>query len=420
MENQQSAAIEAENGGKQMKAVMYGAGNIGRGFIGALFAQSGYQVSFVDVVEATVQALNRDRQYPVRIVWGDGYEEQMIQGVSAVDGRDPQAVAQAIDQADIMATAVGVNVMKYIAPVIAQGLKLRCAAGRGPLNIIICENLLDANKVMEGMLKEHLTPQEQQWFDQNVGLVEASIGRMVPVQTPQMQSGNPLRVCVERYGFLPVDKDAFRGEIPNIQRLVPYSPFDYYIRRKLYVHNMGHATCAYLGMLEGHEYIYESIQEAEVRLICQSAMTESALALSKCYGVEAGGIMDHVFDLLTRFENRALGDTCARVGGDTTRKLKATDRLIGPARLCLEHDVIPAFICLGAAAAVRAHLEGSGQAQTRQNAQRVLQEVSGLTEQEPLMGMILGLYEKVAAGATVGELRRAADRLQVETRGPIA
>ena len=103
-----------------------------------------------------------------------------------------------------------------------------------------------------------------------------------------------------------------------------------------------------------------------------------------------------------------------------TRKLKATDRLIGPARLCLEHDVIPAFICLGAAAAVRAHLEGSGQAQTRQNAQRVLQEVSGLTEQEPLMGMILGLYEKVAAGATVGELRRAADRLQVETRGPIA
>lgn len=74
-----------------MKAVMYGAGNIGRGFIGALFAQSGYQVSFVDVVEATVQALNRDGQYPVRIVWGDGYEEQMIQGVSAVDGRDPQA-----------------------------------------------------------------------------------------------------------------------------------------------------------------------------------------------------------------------------------------------------------------------------------------------------------------------------------------
>ena len=47
-----------------MKAVMYGAGNIGRGFIGALFAQSGYQVSFVDVVEATVQALNRGRAIP--------------------------------------------------------------------------------------------------------------------------------------------------------------------------------------------------------------------------------------------------------------------------------------------------------------------------------------------------------------------
>ena len=32
-----------------MKAVMYGAGNIGRGFIGQLFSQSGYSVSFIDV-----------------------------------------------------------------------------------------------------------------------------------------------------------------------------------------------------------------------------------------------------------------------------------------------------------------------------------------------------------------------------------
>ena len=32
-----------------MNAVMYGGGNIGRGFIGALLSQSGYRVTFIDV-----------------------------------------------------------------------------------------------------------------------------------------------------------------------------------------------------------------------------------------------------------------------------------------------------------------------------------------------------------------------------------
>ncbi|NLE19318.1 MAG: mannitol-1-phosphate 5-dehydrogenase, partial [Clostridiales bacterium] len=32
-----------------MRAVMYGAGNIGRGFVGALMSRAGYRVAFVDV-----------------------------------------------------------------------------------------------------------------------------------------------------------------------------------------------------------------------------------------------------------------------------------------------------------------------------------------------------------------------------------
>ena len=37
------------------KAIMYGGGNIGRGFIGALLSRSGYEVTFVDVVDAVVE-----------------------------------------------------------------------------------------------------------------------------------------------------------------------------------------------------------------------------------------------------------------------------------------------------------------------------------------------------------------------------
>ena len=51
-----------------LKAIMYGGGNIGRGFIGMLMSQSGYDVTFVDVVDTVVETLNRDHCYPVRIV----------------------------------------------------------------------------------------------------------------------------------------------------------------------------------------------------------------------------------------------------------------------------------------------------------------------------------------------------------------
>ena len=64
-----------------------------------------------------------------------------------------------------MATAVGVNVLKFIIPNIVAGLRLRKERNLTPFNIIICENLMDANKVIEGMIKENLTEEEKEWFD---------------------------------------------------------------------------------------------------------------------------------------------------------------------------------------------------------------------------------------------------------------
>ena len=277
-----------------MKALMYGGGNIGRGFISMLLSSSGYEVTVVDVVDTVVETLNKNGKYPVRIISNNGHTDIDVLNINAVDGKDGAAVAEAIASVDIMATAVGVNVLKFIIPNIVAGLKLRKERGLPPFNIIICENLMDANKVLEKMIKEHLSEEEQAWFDQNIGLVEASIGRMVPVQTEEMKDGDPLRVCVESYGFLPVDKDAFKGEIPNIKNMVPFSPFDFYLKRKLYVHNLGHATCAYLGNILGLEYIYQSIDKDEVYLIVRGAMEESARALSKKYGVALEEILLHI------------------------------------------------------------------------------------------------------------------------------
>ena len=403
-----------------MNAVMYGGGNIGRGFIGAALSQSGYRVTFIDVAEPVVKALQEQECYPIRYVASSGHEDVMITNVTAVNGNDAEAASDAIANCDIMATAVGARILKFIVPNIVAGLRKRWAANGAPLNIIICENLMDANKVLEGMLKEQLSEEECKKFDETVGLVEASIGRMVPVQTDEMKDGEPMRVCVERYGYLPTDKAAFKGEVPNIKNMVPFEPFDFYIKRKLYVHNMGHATCAYLGDLLDLQYIYQSIDVADVRILVQNAMLESAMALSKKYGVALEDIVMHITDLLNRFTNAALLDTCARVGGDPGRKLSPDDRLIGSSSLALECGVTPAYIAVGAAAGLHRYIkEAEGMEQGMDAAKQVLTEVSELDADGKLTGMILAMYEKILAGATVAELRRAADAVKADSLGAI-
>ena len=395
-----------------MKAVMYGGGNIGRGFIGMLFSMSGYEVTFIDVAQPVIDGLNRDGRYPVRIVSNEGHEDIEVEHVRAVNGNDREAAAEAIAEADVIATAVGVNVLKFIVPNLAEGIRRRRARQGGPLNIIICENLVDANRVLEKLLKAELTEEEAAWLDENIGLVEASIGRMVPVQTEEMKAGNPLRVCVERYGFLPVDKAAFRGEIPEIKNMVPYEPFDYYIRRKLYVHNMGHAVCAYLGLYTHREYIYEAIEDSCIQNIVQNAMLESALALSKAYQMPVELLVRHFQDLLSRFKNQALKDTCARVGGDPKRKLSHTDRLIGSSLLCLEHGVQPVFISVGTAGAVYEYIREAGAQQCVKEARQVLSRISDLEKDSPLLDLVLPLYQRYVDGVSVREIMGCAERLR--------
>ena len=334
------------------KAVQYGAGNIGRGFIGQLFRRSGYEVVFIDVNLEIVNAINMFHSYPIEIMSEDDPGEEIIDMVRAVDGRDREAASEEIAGADIMATAVGANILPRIAGTIASGLMKRWARGNSsPLNIIVCENLIDAGKYLGDLIKKELPDPEKALFDDRTGLVEASIGRMVPIMTPEMQKGNILRICVEPYDTLPVDKAAFRGPLPEIVNMVPYEPFDFFIRRKLYIHNLGHAVTAYSGFLQNYNYIWESIRDPYIRILVSGAMQESAIALSMEYNVPLRELLLHVDNLINRFGNRLLGDTNARVGKDPVRKLAPGDRLTGSLELCLRHGISPAFISAGIASA---------------------------------------------------------------------
>ena len=338
-----------------MKALIFGAGNIGRGFIGQLFFQSAYEIVFVDVNRSLVDQLNRDHGYTIHVVSDATNEEIQIEHVRAVHVHDLDSVAAEICQADLVATAVGVDALVHIAWPIAHGLSRRWQEGNEtPLDILVCENLMGANRALRQWVADTLSDHDREMLADRAGFVETSIGRMVPVMTPEMQGGMPLRVMVEPYCELPVDRDGFKGNIPVIKNMIPASPFDYYIQRKLYIHNMGHAMLAYLGQAKGYRYIWESVRDPDIRQVCHAAMSASALALSRERGVDYNEIEQFIDDLMRRFDNRQLHDTVIRVGRDRIRKLSPNDRLMGAFHLCLRQGVNPASICVGILAALKA------------------------------------------------------------------
>lgn len=335
-----------------MRAVQFGAGNIGRGFIAQLFHESGYEIVFVDVVDELLRLINRRRGYPIYIV-GDNPQTVEISGIRAVDGRDIDAAAEEILGASIVCTAVGVNVLHHIAPAIAGGIKLRaenCLSE--PLNIIICENLLNAKDIMRGYILEHLPGEHVDYLNSHIGIVESVVSRMVPVMTDEQRQQDPLSVHVEAYKKLPVDRNGFIGTVPDIVGLEPKGNFGAYVERKLFTHNLGHAAFAYLGYMRGHEYIYQVAADPVVSPLVKSVLDETGRALIERHRFTHEEHQEHIDDLLWRFSNSALGDTVARVGRDPIRKLGPDDRLIGGMKLALEYGISPERVSLAAAAAV--------------------------------------------------------------------
>jgi mannitol-1-phosphate 5-dehydrogenase len=396
------------------KFIMYGAGNIGRGFIGALFSENGYKVGFVDINKEVISKLNSDNSYPVDVVTSDSVEEHIIKNVYGIDGADLELVSNEILSADIMATAIGVNVLKFIAKPIAMGLKKRFLSNAKPFNIIICENLIGADSYLKGLIKAEI-PEFEKEIDEKIGFVEASIGRMVPTLTEDKKKGNFLRVAVEPYNILPVDKDAFKGEIPEIDNLYPFTPFSLFIERKLFMHNMSHASTAYLGYLKNYEYIYEAIEDYDIRYLAYRVLTLSATALSIEHGVDIKPLLEHAENLLYRFQNTALGDTIARVGKDTIRKLSENDRLIGALKLLEKHGVSSDILCVPIACAMFFSPNDDDRSKelfayaNENGAIKTLEKYSSYSGEKK--ELINELYNMLKNGKTVTELIAYADNL---------
>ena len=319
--------------------VIFGAGKIGRSFIGQLFGCSGYEVVFIDVDPVIIAGLNEKGSYRV-VIKSDKDMEILVPNVRAISALEREKVVEAVSSAGILAVSVGKNVLERIVPVIATALEKRNANDPGsPLDIILAENMRSAADFVREELMKNLPANFP--VNELVGLVETSIGKMVPIIPQAELEKDPLVVFAEAYNTLILDAKGFKSPIPQIKGLAPKNNIKAWVDRKAFIHNLGHATAAYYGYSLHPEavYLYEVLEDPEVLLFTRAVMLQSADILRAAYPDDftAADLETHIDDLIYRFRNKALKDTIFRVGMDLVRKLGTDDRFMGSIHLGMQY-----------------------------------------------------------------------------------
>ena len=321
-----------------MKALHFGAGNIGRGFIGKLLADSGVEVIFADVNDNVIDQLKARRSYHVKIVGDSINTLENVTNVTGVNSKDENAVIDLFKNVDLVTTAVGPNVLKIIARTIAKGLIARFAAGNNmPLNIIACENMVRGTTFLKEQVFTHLTPEQQAEAEKLVGFVDSAVDRIVP--PVQADESDPLLVTVEEFSEWIVDETQFKGQIPAIGGMEKTNNLMAFVERKLFTLNTGHATTSYFGKLKGYRFVKESIEDEGIKADVKATMQESGAVLIKRYGFDPQAHAAYIEKILKRFANPFLVDDVDRVGREPLRKLSYNDRLIKPLRGTLEYGL---------------------------------------------------------------------------------
>jgi len=323
------------------KILIFGAGKIGRSFIGQLFGTGGYKLVFVDADPVVVERLNKIKSYRI-IIKGQSDEEIVVSNLEAVSAFEVSTVAESVATAGIIAVSVGKKALEKVVPVIAEGLKIRYSVAPDlPLDIILAENMRSASEFVKYELIKYLPSGFP--VDNYVGLIETSIGKMVPIMPLAELEKDPLVIFAEPYNTLILDAKAFKTPIPDVKGLAPKSNIKAWVDRKAFIHNLGHATAAYYGYYLYPEtvYMYEILDHIEVKEFTRDVMLQSAdiLQIVYCDDFPAGELEKHIDDLIFRFRNRALRDTIFRVGQDLGRKLGADDRFMGAIHLAIRHNM---------------------------------------------------------------------------------
>jgi mannitol-1-phosphate 5-dehydrogenase len=319
-----------------MEAVHFGAGNIGRGFIGEVLCKNGFHVTFVDVNETVIHALQQRGGYAIELA-GEERVRQNIDNVTGVNSKaDPDAAVKAVAAADMVTTAIGPKILPFIAEFIAKGIEARRQKKDfRPLDVIACENMIGGSAFLRSEVEKYLTKEGAVFAGRNVGFPNAAVDRIVPAQSHD----DPLFVTVEHFREWVIDdsqRKAKQFTLEGVEYVPDLLPF---IERKLFSVNTGHATVAYTGHHYGHAFINEALRDERVMAQLKNTLAETGSLLIKKWGFDKAKHAEYTASIISRFANPAISDDIPRVARTPIRKLGKDERFTRPVCELKKHEL---------------------------------------------------------------------------------
>lgn len=382
-------------------AVHFGAGNIGRGFVAEFLHKGGYQVIFADVMDSIITALQNSSSYEITEIGPEGEHTFKITNYRAINSKTHEAdVIEEISKADLVTCAVGPNILKFIAPVIAKGIERRSAEAK-PLAVIACENAIGATTTLEGHIKHgDNTPEHRlDTHHKRARYANSAIDRIVPAQ----DTNAGLNVKIESFFEWVVDKTPFAEHgHPNIHGVKWVDDLTPYIERKLFTVNTGHASAAYHGYNRKLRTIHDALTDKDVHEEVRACLQETTTLIVNKHDIDHAEQREYVEKILKRISNPHLEDVVERVGRAPLRKLSRRERFIGPASELVERGHSCEALLRAIEVAFRfQNVEGDEESVElakilkEHQAEDVVAKVTGLDRDHKLFAPVQKIVEKV-------------------------
>ncbi|KAF1960560.1 mannitol-1-phosphate 5-dehydrogenase [Byssothecium circinans] len=383
----------------EKKAVHFGGGNIGRGFVAEFLHNSGYEVVFVDVMDSIIEALQKTPSYTVTEIGNDGERTFTIDHYRALNSKyEMDKVVHEIATADVVTCAVGPNILKFVAEPVAKAIEAR--KSDKPLAVIACENAINATTTWKGFIEAKLSEDTLKNIDKLARYANSAIDRIVP----QQDADAGLNVKIEKFHEWCVEQKPFEngGNKPDVKGIHYVDDLEPYIERKLFTVNTSHATAAYYGYVRKIPYIHEVLADKELNDIVRGAVKETASLIVKKHGISAQEQNDYVESIITRISNPTLKDNVERVGRAPLRKLSRKERFIGPAAQLAERGEKVDALLGAIEQALRfqnvkddAESEELAKILKEKSAEDATTQLTGLDKSHPLYEKIVPVVKKV-------------------------
>lgn len=317
-----------------MKAVHFGAGNIGRGFIGEILHKNQFDVTFIDVNDTIIQALQERKAYTIGLA-DESKEKISIDRVSGINNQlQPEAVIEAITNASIITTAIGPNILPFIAELVAKGIEARKAANvTQKVDMIACENMIGGSSYFKSEILKHLT--DHDYLEEYIGFPDAAVDRIVPEQKHE----DVLYVEVEPFSEWVINQTQVKNTSIHLKGVQYVDDLEPYIERKLFSVNTGHATVAYTAAWFGYQTIDEAMEDTLVLAQLKAVLEETGRLLVAKWGFNEEKHQAYINKIIHRFQNKYISDAVSRVARTPIRKLGKQERFIRPIRELHERGI---------------------------------------------------------------------------------